>query len=101
MVQKSPQMKEYDLVWTIDHREKRGFHHLVSVKKCHFGSDDNVRSCDFPTQPGLVSRPAIKLILLFDDDGCVSPQEKHRAADEKVYKSTTEKLPKHGVLMTK
>ena len=80
---KRPQLKENDLVWVIDLRERRGFYRLGRVKKGHFGNDGNIRSCDVLTQSGLVLRPTIKLARVFDDNGCVPPQEKHRAGDEK------------------
>ena len=49
-----PQLKKNDLVWIIDHREKRGFYCLGRVKRCHFGNDGNIRSCDILTQSGVV-----------------------------------------------
>ena len=78
-----PQSKENDLVWIIDHREKRGFYRLGRVKKGYFGNDGNIRSCDILTQSGVVSRPTVKLSHALDDIGCVPPQEKYRAGDEK------------------
>ena len=78
-----PQLKEHDLVWIVDDREKRGFYRLGRVKKCHFGNDGNIRSCDILTQSGVVSRPTVKLSCVFEDIGCVPPQEKNRAGDEK------------------
>ena len=78
-----PQLKENDRVWVIDHREKRGFYRLGRVKWCHFGNDGNIRSCDFLTQSGGVSRTTVKLSRVLDDIGCVPSQEKHLAGDEK------------------
>ena len=53
MVQRtSPIKSKNDLVWIVDHREKRGFYRLVRVKKCRFGSDGNIRPCDILTQSG-------------------------------------------------
>ena len=78
-----PQLNENDLVWIIHHREKQGFYRLGRVKKCHFGNDGNIRSCDILTQSGIVSRPTVKLSRVLDDTGSVPPQEKHRAGDEK------------------
>ena len=78
-----PQLREHDLLWIVDDREKRGFYRLGRVKKCHFGNDGNIRSCDILTQSGVVSRPTIKLSRVFEDIGSVPPQEKHRAGDEK------------------
>ena len=77
------QLEEKDMVWIIGHREKRGFYRLGRVKRCHFGHDSNIRSCDILTQSGVVSRPTIKVSRVFDDIGCVPLQEKHRAGDEK------------------
>ena len=48
MVQKLPPLKENDLVWIIDHREKRGFYRLARVKKCYFGNDGHIRSFNEP-----------------------------------------------------
>ena len=56
------------------------------VKKCHFGTDGNIRPCDIVTQSGGVSRPKFKLSRALDDNGSVPPQEKHRASDEKACK---------------
>ena len=70
------QRKGKDLVWIIDHREKRGFYVHWRVKKCHFGNDGNIRSCDNLTRPGVDSRPTVKLVKLyrvFEDIGCVPP----------------------------
>ena len=64
-------------------REKRGFYRLGRVKNCHIRNDCNIRSCDVLTQSGLVSRLTIELFCVFGDNGCVPPQEKHRAGDEK------------------
>ena len=69
-----PQLKGNDLVWIIDHREKRGFYCLGRVKKCYFGNDGNTRSCDILTQSGVVSRPTVKLSRVLDDIGCVPPK---------------------------
>ena len=78
-----PQLKRSDLVWIIDHREKRGFYRLGRVKRCLFGNDDNIRFCDILSQSVVVSLPTVKLFRVLDDIGCVPPQEKHRAGDEK------------------
>ena len=60
---KRTQLREHDLVWIVDDREKRGFYRLGRVKKCHFGNDGNIRSCDVLTQSGVVSRPTVKFSL--------------------------------------
>ena len=83
MVQRTPPLNENDLVWIIGHRGKRGFYRLGRVIKSHFGNDDNIRSYDVLTQSGLIAGSTIKLSRVIDDIGCVSPQDKHRAGDEK------------------
>ena len=91
-----PQLKEHDLVWIVDDRRKRGFYRLGSVKKCHFGNDGNIRSCDILTQSGVVSRPAVEFSRVFEDIGWVPPQEKHRAGDENACKPVHKKGPQIG-----
>ena len=78
-----PQLKEHDLVWIVDDQEKRGFYRLGRVKKCHFGNDGNIQTCDILSKPAVVSRPTVNLSRVFEDIGCVPPQEKHSAGDEK------------------
>ena len=76
-----PQLRENDL--DCGRLGKTRFLPHWKGKKCHFGNDGNIRSCDILTQSGVVSRPTVKLSRVFEDIGCVPPQEKHRAGDEK------------------
>ena len=81
-----PQLKEHNLVWIVNNREKRGSYRLGKVKKCQFGKDGTIRSCDILTQSGVISPPSVNLFHVFEDIGCVSLHEKHRAGEEKAWK---------------
>ena len=72
-----PNLSKNDLVWIIDHREERVFYRLGRVKKCHFGSDGNIRFCDMLTHSGsCFSTPRSSCPLVLDDIGvCFLPKK--------------------------
>ena len=80
----------------MDYRPWWRFYRLGRIKRCQFGNDGNIQSCDVLKQSGLISYPTSKLSCVVDDIGCVPLQEKHRAGNEKAWKWATEKNPKIG-----
>ena len=49
----------------------------------HFANDGNIRYCDILTQSGVVSRPLVKLALVFENIWSVPPQ-KNKTGTSKV-----------------
>ena len=54
-------LKEGDLVWLIQHSDKRGCYSLGRVTETFDGSDSVIRSAIVGTNDGVYMRPVVKL----------------------------------------
>ena len=57
-----------DLVWILNEFTPRGIWPLGRIIKCHYGADEKPRSFDIHTATGTLTRPAVKLSRVIDEE---------------------------------
>ena len=66
--EQSKQLKVGDLVWILNEFTPRGIWPLGRITKCHYGADEIPRSFDIHTATGTLTRPAVKLSRVIDEE---------------------------------